>query len=359
MGRMILNVLILTAQRPRVFARCLEAVEKSLHLVKQHANKMIPHLFVIDDSKDEFARKANRRAMNRIYLFESAVYVERGLQANLVNSVIRKNKLKRSVGNRFFHPLGTKDVDVSAHRNLGVLAVREAGRSTGLLWFVDDDIVVSHDELEGFTENLTKRVTPKLWGPKLKGIVDESSLERLLRSVGLDPQFGFHLDEKYLSGGCMFVDFDIARRVPFPRLYNEDWIFQSIVQKLYNVSPVFSKGSVYHLPGTNPINGDIGWIKRELDGDVMIDAINEARNNQTISVRWIEQKKREIYELLMEQERTIIMLNKMSRRGDLTSVMRKVRMSLDHLSNPDLPRRLHALYTQYRRDIQVWQRLMS
>lgn len=356
---MDLYLIILTSQRTKLFSRCLQSVEQFLYNLQQNVYQFSLSLIVIDDSKDEQTRRANQKAIKRHTFFKDIFYFDRRAQASLLKSTKCKLNLKSDSMQAFFHPLGSSHMDIAAHRNLGILAAYSIMKKPeGVLWFIDDDIVVFPLSHNYFPLPWQSVNTSYLVGPKLKGIVDESRVERLLRQAGLDPSGGVQLNSRFLSGGCMFVSFDIGRSIPFPRVYNEDWIFQVTLKQFNGITPNFISMNAYHLPESHSINGNSFLVKREIEGDILLDVVNESPGSiREITKTQINHQINVMHEFFLEHKEIVKHLQKTSKDDYYKIVLNTLNVALKYLKNPRLCDKLFVLHNQYIRSLEHWQLL--
>jgi hypothetical protein len=133
---------------------------------------------------------------------------------------------------RFVPRLGRAQWQLGRCRNYALLLARASGFSRILL--LDDDIVVfSFNRLRNSLDLLSRF---GLVGASTTGMPDDSVVGHIVRS-------GKKRNSEFVSGQCLAID--LARvRLPFPDIYNEDWIFAL----LHSLSvPVARYSSAYQL----------------------------------------------------------------------------------------------------------------
>ena len=181
---------------------------------------------VVDDSTHETHRRCNERIVS-ICAQDWLVYHGPEEQRRLLDDVGHLPGLSR-----FIRPLGHPTWDLGAVRNyMGLLATMLGGTSA-IVFMIDDDVVVLPPPGPcGSSLCLLEKAVASspgtIAGGRLLGAPDVSRVEAVLRRCGDTPLFDLALRPHRLpiSGGFLAYDSVWARRVCFPRTYNEDWIW--------------------------------------------------------------------------------------------------------------------------------------
>ena len=187
---------------------------------------------VVDDSVSQRSRRGNRSAVaeSSLALIE---YDDGDVQREFLTNVTRKLGDKSPGPAAFTRELGRREWDLGAVRNYAAMRVIAIG--AGVAVFLDDDVAVEplwarRSRTSGSIGVLCTTVlkSPRtIAGARLKGAVDASSLERYLSTLRSWRGGTFALPERpvAVSGGFMACSPRWLRRRPFPRVYNEDWIW--------------------------------------------------------------------------------------------------------------------------------------
>ena len=267
-----------------------ESLRKTLQGINSHCLRNIGSSYVvvvIDDSILEDNRKANqclvaKHFKNNIFYF--------GLHEEqlLIKQIKACSGVSQEVLNCYLRPLGGKNWDLGAIRNYALLLVNIIGTATTTVVTIDDDVKLvslssrlkNKNKLLKDMINAVKQNRLALVGGRLEGDPDASTIERIcLYWRKLSKNFNFKLSNREIpiSGGLMAFSSYWASRIPFPRLYNEDWIWLRCCS-MFGGQIVKSKVPAIHFNIT-PIEASKKTLYRELIGEIFFDGWNWACGN--------------------------------------------------------------------------------
>jgi hypothetical protein len=272
-----------TRDRPESLRKTLQGINSYClrDIVRSYA------IVIIDDSILEDNRKANqclvaKSSKNNIFYF--------GLQEErfLISQLKACSGVSQEILNCYLRPLGGKNWDLGAIRNYALLLVNIIGMTNATVVMIDDDVKLvslpsrSKNKNKSLKEmiNVVEQNRLALVGGRLKGDPDASTIERVCLHWGkLTKNFYFKLPNREIpiSGGLMAFSSYWASRIPFPRLYNEDWIWLRYCS-MFGGRIVKSKVQAQHVNVTQ-INTNEETLYKELIGEIFFDGWNWAYRN--------------------------------------------------------------------------------
>jgi hypothetical protein len=261
-------IVVLTHNRPSALYRCINTA------IKNSSISSAAHWLIVDDSNKLLSKK------NSQILFK---FIKKGIR---ISHITREDREKIS---KTVSPLKTRydttflkenERDISGLRNIGLLSSLILGND--LTFFIDDDIVlyagknnkksffdsvISHNQRHNF-----------IIGANIGGILDESYNGRLwyLSDIGkaallkhdkglsntttrwnfkknplwrdVNSRYGNPTRVTHCSGGLMAFRLDTGCAIPFPRGYNEDWIWCLLQSMLCKTKIFKGKSWGIHAP---------------------------------------------------------------------------------------------------------------
>lgn len=223
-----------TRDRPSQLSKTLQALTSDY----SYGSGLSISLTVIDDSVQLQHSERNRYIVEQVCEFETAYHGKLEQQEfldNLVNvaGIPRDNLLE------FIRPLGHTAWDLGAIRNyISWLALCLPEKNNFVIIFMDDDIelVLPQSVRNDATQQsslvslcrLVVQNPENIYGGVLVGLEDMSRVERAILECRKDfdlPKFIPASSPVPISGGLMAFSKHCLKERPFPRVYNEDWIW--------------------------------------------------------------------------------------------------------------------------------------
>ena len=192
-------------------------------------------IIIIDDSAYNCNRLTNQQIIKRMSKFKVFYYgkIEQYLMFKQLN---RYANLSGRDLRKYCCPLGGTGWDLGSVRNHILLLANVWNNKSGLIIMLDDDIKLLPSMQAGKREmgSLAKisrsviRDNLAIIGGSIEGAPDISILEKTCWSfqnlINVD-YFEIPKRSIAISGGLMVFSTRWAARIPFPRTYNEDWIW--------------------------------------------------------------------------------------------------------------------------------------
>lgn len=201
-------------------------------------------------------------------------------------------------------------------RNYAILALSAMLPPTATVIYLDDDVrpiaprpsVKSARSSLGLLRETVERSRATIAGSRLCGAPDASSLERglLKYMIAMGTLFSLPRQPVPISGGLMAFNIRWGQRNPFPRNYNEDWMWLALCRhqgaKLRSTRAIGVHSPVMHL-SCEPIQ-----LKREQFGEILCDGWIEATRARSMrqlrsAAFWREIKRDEIRYLMSIRSR--------------------------------------------------------
>lgn len=205
-----------TRDRPKILRKTLTAIQKEL---RAFTYQPVPTLYVIDDSTQSEHRAKNKRIVGMLGQ-GNFFYHGRDEQKEILHRL--SSVMNKSIAvnlSRFIRPLGQFSWDLGAVRNYILLLATI--KQTAIIITLDDDVALKKGSL-AILIKAVKNNPNVIAGGDLQGAPDASLIERMLLR-----QKKYQLPKRHISisGGLLAFSSHWAKLVPFPRTYNEDWIW--------------------------------------------------------------------------------------------------------------------------------------
>lgn len=270
-----------TRDRPELLRRTLQGINS--HCAKNIGWSCA--VVIIDDSISGGNRRLNQCLVNK-YSKNNTFYF--GLQEEqlLIKQIEARSGIAKEILNCYLRPLGGKNWDLGAIRNYALLLASMFGRTNATVIMIDDDVELTPQTTQNkskLLEEMIKTVQRNnlaLVGGALTGDPDASTLERVcLYWSKLTKKYHFKLPKRQvpISGGLMAFSSHWASQIPFPRLYNEDWVWLCYCS-MFGGRIVKSEVPARHF-NVAQINTNEETLYRELIGEIFFDGWNWAYRN--------------------------------------------------------------------------------
>ena len=265
-----------------------ESLKRTLKGINSHCTKNISWpcaIVIIDDSISKKNRQLNKCIVNK-YSKNSTFYF--GLQEEklLIKQLDGRFGVSKEILNCYLRPLGSKNWDLGAIRNYALLLTNIIGMANATVVMIDDDVELIPQTAQNKNELLVdmikiiKRNNLAFVGGNLIGDQDTSTLEKVcLQWNKFTKKVYFKLSKRQIpiSGGLIIFSSYWASRIPFPRLYNEDWIWLQSCS-IFGGQIIKSKIQARHFNMAS-INPNKETLYRELIGEIFFDGWNWAYRN--------------------------------------------------------------------------------
>jgi hypothetical protein len=347
-------IICFTKNRNRELEKCLQSIKYDLSYAKL---KRARHIYIIDDSTVDSIRQRNRKLASSISIPNVKFYYHGPFEyRQIVDKLNKKNIANKQFLSNFFRPLGNCKWDLGGVRNyaLLLLAVNENFSNTAI--FLDDDIqiqpicygnkkCISSIEL---MENEVKKRPNKIVSGSIEIIPDSSSLWRIAdyqlnlayalslknrsilnkwmpsngtfklgkdriqntfngktsRKINSAINYKDHLHNPFdyvkqfpVAGGFLGFATKHLIRLPFPRTYNEDYIWAIIANFEYGYEYKKIDSIGFHVP-SQIFNMKKHFIKLEEFGELFFYGIylamqlcnNSTKFKKLLHNKWYWQK---------------------------------------------------------------------
>ena len=345
--KVLSTIICFTKNRNKELKYCLQSIKNDLSYAKSNRAR---HIYILDDSTDKIVREKNRKLAHSISIPNASIYYHGQLEyKQLVKMLYKQDIVQRKQLSKFFRSLGHCKWDLGGVRNYALLLLLIHERSAQTTIFVDDDIqiqplryhnikLISSIEL---MENEINTSPTKIVSGAIEIVPDSSILWRIA-DYQLNLSYAISLDNRNIllrwipktgnftrsnrksqssrksiisgrfkesainykvqlhnpfdcvknfpiAGGFMGFAPERLIKLPFPRTYNEDFIWAVIAETEYGVEYVKTESIGYHLP-PHVFNLNKSFIAIEEYGELFFYGIYLATQICT--------KKKELRELL-------------------------------------------------------------
>jgi hypothetical protein len=223
-------IVVATRDDPKSVERTLTALSSDLAMWRGIGS---PAVLVVDDSVSHSSQRRVQRLLLAPHLKRFSYH---GIteQSTFFDKAAANGASRRALSD-FVRPLGTKKWDLGAIRNYCVLLSMTAYGASQILC-LDDDIELPAPDSHSAAQKLLKaamRHPQLIVGGRIRGHLDVSCFEAILLAGGTPPHSILTDRERVkVSGGFLAFSKTIARKTPFTRSYNEDWIWICRAQAL-------------------------------------------------------------------------------------------------------------------------------
>lgn len=209
-------IVLITRDRPGFAVESLEWIACA---GKKLASCECLGIVVVDDSIDEQARTRLQVAVEETAVRCPVIHLSARDQLSLMTSCFG------DAWRIFARPLGDPDVNIGSSRNTGMAYWLMRGRRPDMLVFFDDDLIPT-TVAQGWLESmiLLADQVHGIVGMRLGGMIDESTVKRLVRGLRGNGESSPRKHSHPVSGGCVAIARGICERFPFSFFYNEDWL---------------------------------------------------------------------------------------------------------------------------------------
>lgn len=275
-----LLIFCITRDRPNLLFNTL----RSLILDSKRGAIQATAVIVIDDSCSCRNQEANLRTISETSC-RKVFYHGKRAQRLFTGQFCHTAGVSEAILSSFVRQLGGVTWDLGAVRNYAaLLAITMAERDSVIVMLDDDVALVSPQETNGQVcsslatmHKVVARDAAAIVGGQLEGMPDISAIERELlecrRNLQLSPYKPPRLPVP-VSGGLLAFSRSWVERLPFPRTYNEDWIWLMRCRAL-GAKLVKSRARGFHAWSPH-VQIDKHRISREQFGEAFCEGWNYA-----------------------------------------------------------------------------------
>ena len=248
-----------TRDRPELLFKTLQAI--SYDCLKK-GNYFPEAVIIIDDSIHKQNQVINRKITQRKKDLK-IIYHGREEQRLVIQWLCSKLAISIHHLKIFIRALGSKAWDLGAIRNYILLLAVGWEIKNIIVVMIDDDILLSTPDLDSrrikgvlsHVIEVTSRDNSYIVGVNLYGYPDISTLERIF--LGFNQKLGincFKLPKRtiHISAGVIAFTAWWAAKMPFPRTYNEDWLWLRRCSTL-GAHLIQTNPRAYHCQSTMPL----------------------------------------------------------------------------------------------------------
>lgn len=350
----ITTIICFTKNRNRELKRCLQSIKHDLSYAKLKKDR---HIYILDDSTVDTIRQRNRKLAYSIFLPNTNFYYHSPFEYNqIIDMLYKRNIADKQFLSNFFRPLGNCKWDLGGVRNYALLLLAIYEKFSNTTIFLDDDIQIQpiyyrdrkftssielmENEIKkgpnkivsgsieitpdssilwriadyqlnlAYALSLKNRSILNRWIPSNgtfqlgKDIIQNIYKEKTPSNINNAINYKNHLHNPFdyvkqfpVAGGFLGFATKYLIRLPFPRTYNEDYIWAVIANFEYGYEYKKIESIGFHLP-SQIFNMKKNFIKIEEFGELFFYGIylatqlcnNSIKFKKLLHNKWYWQK---------------------------------------------------------------------